>query len=103
MRTADLVASAAVLVLVAAIMVARARSRGRGPSSRELLREFLRSHPGPVELRWTSGTFANPIVLESPDADRVLQFLGRDGGEVWIVRRGEGAVFIHVPAWGDRR
>ena len=103
-RTGDLMATLAVVLLVAIVMIAiTRRKRRRSVDRRALVEEFLKSHPGPVELRSARGTLTDPIVVTAPDADRVLELLGRYGGEIWIVRHGQGAAFIHVPGWGERR
>ncbi len=104
MRTGDLIATLALLILVAVLMIARARklARARRPP-RELVENFLRSHPGPVELRTARATIVAPVVLTSPSTDQVLELLGQKGGEVWAVKRGEGAAFVHVPGWGEKR
>ncbi len=104
MRTGDLVATLAVLLIVALAMIAAARRKQRRPVDRRaLVDEFLKAHPGPVELRPARGTLTDPILLASPDADRVLELLGQRGGEVWIVKSDQGPAFVHVPGWDDRR
>ena len=85
-------------------MIARVRrAQRRATAPRELVEEFLKAHPGPVELRSARATIVVPIVLTSPNTDRVLELLGQKGGEVWIVRQDEGPTFVHVPGWGEKR
>jgi len=104
MRTGDLVATLAVVLIVAISMIAFARRKQRRPIDRRtLVNEFLKSHPGPVELRPARGTLVDPILLTTPDADRVLELLGQRGGEVWILKSDQGPAFVHVPGWDDRR
>jgi hypothetical protein len=85
-------------------MIARARrAQRRATAPRNLVENFLKANPGPVELRSARATIVAPIVLMSPSTDQVLELLGRKGGEVWIVKQGEGAAFVHFPGWGERR
>jgi hypothetical protein len=103
-RSGDLIATLGVLLLVAVLMIARVRRvQRRATAPRKLVEEFLKAHPGPVELRAARATIVAPVVLTSPSTDQVLELLGQKGGEVWVVEQGEGAAFVHVPGWGERR
>ena len=101
MRAGDLIATLALLLIVAVLMIARVRRRQRGSGDRRaLVEEFLRSHPGPVELRPARGTIVDPIVLASPDADRVLELLGERWRRGLDREAGPGARFRACPGKG---
>jgi hypothetical protein len=103
-KNGDLIATLAVVLLVAILMIARVRrAQRRATASRRLIEESLKAHPGPVELRSARATIVAPIVVTSPSTDQVLELLGQKGGEVWTVKQGEEAAFVHVPGWGERR
>jgi len=103
-RSGDLLATLGLLLLVAILMIARVqRAQRRATAPRKLVEEFLKAHPGPVELRSARATIVAPIVLTSPNTDRVLELLGHKGGEVWIVGQDDGPAFVRVPGWGEKR
>jgi|SRR5579863_4693490 len=101
----DLYATLGLVLAAAVVMIVLARRQQKKSSvdRRKLVEAFLKSHPGPVELRSARGTLADPIRLTSPDVDRVLELLGQYGGEVWIVRQDQPPEFIQVPGTGERR
>ena len=104
MRSGDLLATLGLLLLVAILIIARVqRAQRRATAPRKLVEEFLKAHPGPVELRSARATIVAPIVLTSPNTDRVLELLGHKGGEVWIVGQDDGPAFVRVPGWGEKR
>ena len=104
MRSGDLLATLGLLLLVATLMIARVRrAQRRATAPRRLVEEFLKAHPGPVELRSARATIVAPIVVTSPSTEQVLELLGQRGGEVWTVKQGEDAAFVHVPGRGERR
>jgi hypothetical protein len=103
-KNGDLIATLGVLLLVAILMIARVRrAQRRATAPRRLVDEFLKAHPGPVELRSARATIVAPVVLTSPSTGQVLELLGARGGEVWTVKQGAEGAFVHIPGWDERK
>lgn len=66
------------------------------------LDEFLKLHPGQIEVRPAGALPAETVLLASPSAAYIVDLLGSEGGEVWSLGRDEAAEFIRVPRSGER-
>ena len=102
---ADLLTSLALVVLVSVLMIvsSKRRQRPRVADLHQRLDAFLKLHPGALEVRPAQAPPTETVLLASPTAERIIDLLASDGGEVWSLHREEeGASFIRVPGSGER-